>query len=138
MDTFEKQRKIFSIHAVLMLLSVLSMAAVIPAILMDTSPGSLPIQAASGALIGMSIHLFLAYWFGMRLKRRTSKIRKAVLIFSALGFFFLGFIIMDGAFAFQDDVLFAFFGMFLCSIIDLVAALVSFTAIFLLKTKKKL
>jgi hypothetical protein len=137
MDPIDNQRQIFSINAVLMLISALLLAAVIPAILMDTSPGSLPFQAASGALIGMGIHLFLAYWFGRRLKRRKSKIRKAVLIFSALGFFFLGFIIMDGAFAFQDDVLFAFFGMFVCSFIDLVAALVSFTGIFLLKTKKK-
>lgn len=137
MDTFEKQRKIFSINAVLMLLSALSMAAVIPAILKDNSPGSLSIQAASGALIGMGIHLFLAYWFGIRLRRRKSKIRNEVLIFSAIGLFFLGFMIMDGAYAFQDDVLFVSFGMFICAFGDFAATLVSVAALFILKPKKQ-
>ena len=137
MDTFEKQRKIFSINAVLMLVSALSLAAVIPIILMDTSPGSLPIQAASGAFIGMGIHLFLAYWFGIRLRRRKSKIRNEVLIFSALGLFFLGFMIMDGAFAFLDDLLFVSIGMFICVFGDFAATLVSVIALFLLKPKKK-
>ena len=138
MDTFEKQRKIFSIQAILMLLSVLSMAAVIPAILMDTSPGSLPIQAASGAFLGMGIHLFLAYWFGIRLRRRKSKIRNEVLIFSAIGLFFLGFMILDGAYAFQDDVIFASFGMFICAFTDFGASLVSVAALLILKPKKKI
>ena len=137
MDTFEKQRKIFSIQALLMLLSVLSMAAVIPAILMDTSPGSLPIQAASGAFLGMGIHLFLAYWFGIRLRRRKSKIRNEVLIFSAIGLFFLGFMILDGAYAFQDDVRFVSIGMFICAFGDFGASLVSVAALLILKPKKK-
>ena len=137
MDTFEKQKKIFSINAVLMLLSALSLAAVIPAILMDKSPGSLPIQAASGAFIGMGIHLFLAYWFGIRLRRRKSKIRNEVLIFSALGLFFLGFMIMDGAYAFLDDLRFVSIGMFICVFGDFAATLVSVIALFLLKPKKK-
>ena len=137
MDSFEIQRKIFIIVAVLLLLSALSLIAVIPAILLDTSPGSLPIQAASGAFIGMGIHLFLAYWFGIRLRRRKSKIRNEVLIFSALGLFFLGFMIMDGAFAFLDDSLFVSIGMFICVFCDFAAALVSVFALILLKSKKK-
>ena len=138
MDTFEKQKKIFSINAVLMLLSALSLAAVIPAILMDKSPGSLPIQAASGAFLGMGIHLFLAYWFGIRLRRRKSKIRNEVLIFSAIGLFFLGFMILDGAYAFQDDVRFVSIGMFICAFGDFGASLVSVAALFILKPKKKI
>ena len=51
MDKIEVQRKVFAIVGVLMLLSVVSMIAVIPAILMDTSPGSLPIQAAILAFV---------------------------------------------------------------------------------------
>ena len=137
MDKFEMQRKVLTIVAVLLLLSAVSLLAVIPAILLDTSPGSLPLQAASGALIGMVIHLFLAYWFGIRLRRRTRKINKEVFILSALGLFFLGFMIMDGAFAFLDDLRFVSIGMFICSFCDFAAALVSIAALFLLKQKKK-
>jgi hypothetical protein len=53
MDKFGIQRKVFTIVAVLMLLSVVSLIAVIPGILLDTSPGSLPLQAAIGTLVGM-------------------------------------------------------------------------------------
>ena len=104
---------------------------------MDTSPGSLPIQAASGAFIGLGIHLYLAYWFGIRLKRRTPKINKGVYIFSAFGLFILGFMIMDGAYAFLDDLRFVSIGMFICVFGDFAAALVSVIALFLLKPKKK-
>jgi len=137
MDKIETQRKVFAIVAVLMLLSVLSLIAVIPAILQDRSPGSLPLQAASGALIGVVIHLYLAYWFGIGLRRRSSKIRNEIYILSAVGFFFLGFMIMDGAFAFLDDIRFASIGMFICSFCDFAAALVFIFALVLLRPKKK-
>ena len=137
MDKFEIQKKVFAIVAVLMLLSVVSMIAVIPAIFMDTSPGSLPLQAASGALIGVVLHLFLAYWFGIRLRRRSSKVRKEVYILSAVGFFFLGFMILDGAYAFLDDVRFVSIGMFICASLDFAASLVSLFALIFLRTKKK-
>jgi len=137
MDRFETQRNVFAIIAVLLLLSVVSLIAVIPAILQDTSPGSVPIRAASGALIGIGLHLFLAYWFGIRLRKRSRKIRNEVHIFSALGLFVLGFMIMDGAFAFLDDVLFVSIGMFICAFCDFAAALVSVFALVLLKSKKK-
>ena len=137
MDKLEIQRKIFTIVAALLLLSVVSMIAVIPAILMDTSPGSLPFQAASGALIGVVLHLFLAYWFGIRLRKRNSMIRNEGYILSAVGFFFLGFMMLDGAYAFLDDVIFVSIGLFVCSFCDFAAALVSIIALVLLKSKKK-
>ena len=137
MDKFEIQRKVFAIVAVLMLLSVVSLLAVIPAILQDRSPGSLPLQAASGALIGVVLHLYLAYWFGIRLRRRSSMIRNEVYILSAVGFFFLGFMILDGAFAFLDDVRFVSIGMFICAFCDFAASLVSIFTLVLLRTKKK-
>ena len=137
MNRIKNQRKIFGIIAVLMLLFVASMIAVIPAILMDTSSGSLPLQAASGALLGVVLHLFLAYWSGIRLRRRSSMIRYEVYILSAVGFFFLGFMILDGAFAFLDDVCFVSIGMFTCSFFDFAASLVSIFALIFLRTKKK-
>jgi hypothetical protein len=137
MNRLEIQRKVFAIVAVLMLLSAVSMIAVIPAILMDTSPGSLPLQAASGALIGVVLHSFLAYWFGIRLRRRSSMIRNEGYILSAVGFFFLGFAMLDGAYAFLDDVRFVSIGMFICAFGGFAASLVSIIALVLLKSKKK-
>ena len=137
MDKFEIQRKVFAIIAVLMLLSVVSMIAVIPAILMDKSAGSLPLQAAGGALLGVILHLFLAYWFGIRLRRRSSKVRNEVYILMAVGFFFLGFMILDGAYAFLDDLRFVSIGMFICASLDFAASLVSVLALIFLRTKKK-
>jgi hypothetical protein len=137
MDKLEIQRKVFAIIAVFLLLSAVSLLAVIPAILLDNSPGSLPFQAASGALIGMVLHLFLAYWFGIRLRRCSSKIRNEGYILSAVGFFFLGFMMLDGAFAFLDDVIFVSIGLFVCSFCNFAASLVSIFALVLLKSKKK-
>ena len=137
MDKLEIQRKVFAIVAVLMLLSLVSMIAIIPAILMDRPPGSLPLQAASGALIGVVLHLYLAYLFGIRLRRRSSKIRNENYILSVVGFFFLGFMILDGAYAFLDDVRFVSIGMFICSFGDFAAALVLILALVLLRSKKK-
>ena len=137
MDKIKIQRKIFSRIAVLFLLSVVSLIAVIPAILMDNSAGSLPIQAASGALIGVVLHLFLAYWFGIRLSRRSSIVRNEIYILSAVGFFFLGIMILDGAYAFLDDAHFVSIGMFICAFCDFAASLVSIFALVLLRPKKK-
>jgi len=137
MDPSEIQKKIFAVIAVFMLLSVVSLIAVIPAILQDTSPGAVPIRAASGSLIGMGIHLFLAYLFGLRLRKSRSVVRKEIHIFSALGFFFLDFMIMDGAFAFLEELRFVSIGMFTCAFFDFAAALVSVFALILVKSKKK-
>ena len=138
MDTFEKQRKIFTIVAILVLLSVVSLIAVIPAILMDKSAGSLPLQAAGGALLGVVLHLFLAYWFGVRLRKRSIKVRNEVYILMAVGFFFLGFMMLDGAYAFLDDARFVSIGMFICAFGGFAASLVSILALIFLRTKKKL
>ena len=137
MDKIEIQRKFFFRVAVLLLLSAVSLIAVIPAILMDKSATSLPIQAAIGAFIGALLHLFLAYWFGIRLKRRSRMIRNEALILSAVGFFFLGFMMLDGAYAFLEDARFVSIGMSICAICDFAASLASVFALVLLRIKKK-
>ena len=137
MDKIEIQRKFFTRVAVLLLLSAVSLIAVIPAILMDKSATSHPLQAASGALIGAVLHLLLAYWFGVRQRRRSRIIRNEAYILAAVGFFFLGFMMLDGAFAFLDDALFVSIGMFICAFCDFAAALVSILALIFLRTKKK-
>ena len=139
MDTIEVQRKIFTIAAVLLIVSVLSMAAVIPALLLDTSPDFLPVQSAIGTFIGMSVHLLVFFGLlrGVRLTKRQGKIRNEINYLSAFALIVLGFMIMDGAFAFLDQVLYVSIGMFLCVVCDFAAALVFIAAIFLVRKKKK-
>ena len=137
MDKSEIQRKVLTRVAVLFLLSAVSLIAVIPAILMDKSPGSLPLQAASGAFIGVLLHLFLAYWFGIRLKRRSRMIRNESYILSAVGFFFLGFMMLDGAYAYLEELRFVSIGMFICAFCDFAASLLSIFTLVLLRIKKK-
>ena len=139
MDTFEIQRKVFTIAAVLMIVSVLSMLAVIPAILLDPSATSTPVQAAIGTFIGMGIHLLIFFGLlrGIRLTKRQGIIRNEMNYLLAFGLIVLGFAIMDGAFAFLDQVLFVSIGMFLCVLCDFAAALVFIVAIFLLRKRKK-
>lgn len=138
MDKHEIQRKIYKIVAVLLMVSILSLIAVIPGILQDSSTGT-PLRAAIGTLIGIGIHLLLALIFlrGTRSNRPKRRINREIHFFWALGLIFLGFIIMDGAFAFLDDVLYVSIGMFLCVFCDFVAALVFVAALFLLKPEKK-
>ena len=137
MDKIEIQRKFFTRVAVLFLLSAVSLIAVIPAMLVDKTATSLPLQAASGALIGAVLHLFLAYRFGIRLRKRSRMIRNEGLILSAVGFFFLGFMIFDGAHSFLGDANFISIGMFICAFGDFAASLVSIFTLVLLRTKKK-
>ena len=54
-----------------------------------------------------------------------------------MGFFFLGFMMLDGAYAFLDDIRFVSIGMFICAFCDFGAAQVSIFALVLLRTKKK-
>ena len=136
MDTSEIQNKFLKIIAVLLLLSAVSLLAVMPAILLDKSPGSMPIQAAIGALIGMGLHLFGAYWLGIRQRRRRARIRNEAYILSATALFFLGFMMLDGADAFRDDLIFVSVVMYICASFDFAASLVSIIALILLRKKR--
>ena len=87
----------------------------------------------------MLIHLliFLGFLYGIRFTKRRRKINKEIYIVSGVVVFLLGFVIMDGAFAFLDQVLYVSIGIFLSVVCDFGAALVLVAAIFLLRTKKK-
>ena len=140
MDKFEIQRRVFTICAVLLLLSVLALIAVIPVILQDTSPGAMPRQAAIATSVGMLMHLliFLGILYGIRLTKRKRKINKEINLATALVLLVFGFIIMDGALAgMGGKTSFISIGMFFCAMCDLGAIVVSVVALFLLRTKKK-
>ena len=135
MDKYEIQRRVFTIVAVLMLLSVVSLIAVIPRLYQEVSQGELPQVAATATLVGMSIHLLLLFGFlvGIRLTKLKRRINREINIASAVVLLFLGGIIMDGAFAYVNQLTFVSIGMFVCAFCDLSAIVVSVAALFYLK-----
>jgi len=139
MDKFAIQRKIFTINAVLLLVSVLALIAVIPRLLKETYPGGLPKAASIATSVGMGLHLmlFIAFLFGIRQTRRKGRINKEINIAAAVVLILFGFVIMDGAFAYVDSLRYVSIGMFLCVFCDYAAALVSISALFLLRKNKK-
>jgi hypothetical protein len=139
MDKFEKQWKIFTIQGILLLVSAVSMIAVTPAIFKDTSPGALPKQAGIAASVGAGIHLLLALGFviGARLARLKRRINTEINMVSGIALVVFGFIIMDGAFAFMEELPFVSVGIFLAVFCDFAAAVVSVAALFILRRKKK-
>jgi hypothetical protein len=131
------QRRFLRVVTVLLALSIVSLLAVLPGILLDKSPGAMPVQAASGAFLGILIHMALfAYLYGYRLSKRMRSGKKEISLGTALAFVFLGLIIMDGGFAFLDDVPYVAYGMFVCIFSDFTAALVSFAALIVFRPKK--
>ena len=63
-------------------------------------------------------------------------IRNEAYILMVVGFFFLGFMMLDGAYAFLDDARFVSIGMFTCAFGGFAASLVSILALIFLRTKK--
>jgi len=139
MDKFEKQRKIFTIQGILLLVSAVSMFAVTPAIFQDTSPGALPGQAGTAALFGAGIHLLLAagLFIGARLAKLKRRINNEINMVSGIALVIIGFIIMDGAFAFMEELPFVSAGIFLAVFGDLAAGVTSVVALIMLRRRRK-
>lgn len=139
MDKFEKQRKIFSIDAVLMLLAALSLAVVIPRLFREASADSILIAGATATTVAMGLRLLflLAFLIGIRLSKRKRHINKEINIAAGIVIFILGFALMDGAFAYVDRFLFVSIGMFICVFCDFAVVVISVAALFILKPKKQ-
>ena len=139
MDKFEKQRKIFTIVAILVFLSVLSLLVVIPRMLQETFPGGLPKAAAIATSVAMGVRLLIliAILFGIRVTKRRGRVNREINLATAVVLILLGLVLMDGAFAYVGSLLFVSIGMFVCVFCDLAAAGVSITGLFRLKPKKK-
>ena len=139
MDKFEKQRRIFSINALLLLVSVIGLLIAIPSILRDTYPGSSPKQAAIATAVGATIHLFIFIGFlaGIRQVKRQRRINKEINLAAAIFLLIFGFIILDGATASIGHALLTSIGFFACVFCDLAAMVISVAALYILKPKKK-
>lgn len=139
MDKYEIQRKIFTIDAVLLLLSTVSLLVVIPRMNQEVSIGELPQVAATATLVGMGVHLllFCVFLVGARLAKLRRRINREINLAAAVVLLFPGFMIMDGAFAYVNQLQFVAICMFLCAFFDLLAIVVSVAALIYLKPKKK-
>ena len=126
------------IVAIILMGSILAMIAVIPGILIGSSTAT-PLNATIATLVGVGIHLLLVLIFlrNTNPDRPKRRINREIPLFWALGMIFLGFIMLDGVFAFMDDVLYVSICMSLCALCDFAAAVVFIVALFLLKPEKK-
>jgi len=139
MDKFEIQRKTFTIVAMLLLVSVLSLIAVIPKLISEISPDGLPSAAAiaTGAAAGARLLILLGILYGIRLTRRKRRINREINLAIAVVIFLLGFVLMDGAFANADSLVYVSVGMFVSVFCDFAAAIVLIVAMIRLRKKKK-
>lgn len=138
MDKFEIQGRIFRLNALLMGLSAAALIAVIPRLIKETSPDGLPKAAAIATSVAMGIRLLLLVGFliGIRLTKLKRRINKEINIAAAVVLFLLGFVLLDGAFAYADSLQLVSTGMFASVFCDFAAAVVSIVALFLLRKKK--
>jgi peptidoglycan/LPS O-acetylase OafA/YrhL len=139
MEKFEIQRKIFTVFAVLMLLSAVSLAVVIPRLFQEASTDSILKAGAIATSVAMGLRLLilLAFLYGIRLTKRRRHINKEINLAAGIVLLILGFIVMDGAFSYLDKLLFVSIGMFVCAFCDFAVTVISVAALFLLRSKKK-
>ena len=139
MDKYEIQRRIFRISALLMLLSAVSLIVVIPRLIKEISPGGIPKAAPIATTVAMGVRLlfFLGFLIGIRLTKLKRRINREINIVAAVVIFLLGFVLMDGAFAYADSLVFVSAGMFVSVSCDLAAAVVLIIAFIRLRKKKK-
>lgn len=140
MDKFETQKRIFTINAVLLLLSCVSLMVVIVGTLRETNSGSVPRQAASATAVGAGIHflIFVAFLIGIRLAKLKRRINKEINLATAIVLFILGSMILDAATASLGHRLLASIGFFACVFCDFAAVIVSVASLFILRPKKNI
>jgi len=139
MDKYEIQRKVFRIVAILELVGILSLIAVIPRLYQEVSPDGIPMAAviATSAAMGIRLLILIGILFGVRVTKRKGRVNREINIVAAVALILLGLVLMDGAFAYADSLVFVSVGMFICVFCDFAAGAVSITAMFRLKPKKK-
>ena len=139
MDKFEIQRKIFTYVASLLLISVLALIVVLPRLIQEVSPDGIPNAApiATAVAAGIRLLIFFGILYGIRLAKRKRRINMEINLAIAVVLFLLGFVLLDGAFAYADNLVFVSAGMFISVFCDFAAGVVSIVALFLLRKKRK-
>ena len=137
MNKAKVQGRIMNTVAGLVLMSAILMIIIIPGVLLDTSDGAGPIGAAIGISVLILLHLavLLGFLKAIRKNKRGRPAGKGLNIVLGILLVLLGLFNMDGAFAFLDTILFVTILLFTSAFCDIVAALLTFIALFL-KPKK--
>ena len=137
MNQLEFQRRFLITVAGLVLLSILLMIITIPGVLQDTSAGAGPIGAAIGIAVLIMLHLtvFLGFLKAIRKNKRGRPAGKGLNIVLGILLVLFGLFYIDGAFAFYDIIPFVSILMFISAFCDIVAASITFAAMFM-KPKK--
>jgi hypothetical protein len=135
MNKVAVQGKTLIIVAGIVLVSIVLMIPTILGVLQDTSPGAAPKNAAVAILVAMIFHLLVLFGFlvVIRLNKQSGKLRKGVCIFLGIVLLLLGLIFSDGAFSFlgHKNMLFVSILMFISVFCDIIAAIITFLAMFL-------
>jgi hypothetical protein len=139
MDRFDTQKKVFTIVAVFELVAVLALIAAIPRLMQEHATGEIPKAApiATAVAMGVRLLILLAVLYGIRLSKLKRRINKEINLAAGVVLLLLGLVLMDGAFAYIDQFPFVSIVFFVAVFCDLAAAITSFTAMVLLRKKKK-
>ena len=139
MNKVEVQRRILTTVVGLVLLSVVLMIIIILSVLQDTFAGVRPKSQVIGIVVIMILHLVILYGFFSvkRANKRGRPADKGLNIGLGILLLLFGLALMDGAFAsLDDDGLFLSVLMFISVFCDIVAALTTFGALFLMPKMK--
>ena len=143
-------RRILYIGAgLIILVAALLILLVIPCIILDKSLTSTPVNAVIGTFLNVILHLLPLYVFreAIIVNKRNGLLKNKNILFiaSGIGLLLLGLMLMDGAIAYMEDGAIVFMGhdnmhlasisMFICAGCDFFAAVIAFTALFLLPKK---
>jgi hypothetical protein len=140
MNKVAVQRKTLIIVAGIVLLCIVLMIVIIPSVLHDTFPGAIPKLTARGILVLMIFHLpvLSGFLYAIRVNKRGGQVTRGVYISLGIVLLLLGFLFSGYALQFltHRNILFVSILMFIIVFCDLVAGIITFTAL-LLKSKEK-
>ncbi|MCW3808127.1 hypothetical protein [Plebeiibacterium marinum] len=141
MEKSQMKEKVSVIAAGLILLSVLLMIIVLPGIYTKTLEYKNNIGAGIGILLAIMFRLLLFFWYRSVIKknRRDGKRRVTGYLLIAIFLFILGTIYSDGAFSYLNnyDILYVSRLMFASVFCDLIAAILTFVAIFINRKREE-
>jgi len=139
MKNIQRKERILIIASRLLFLSILLMIIIIPGVYTKTLQNENNVGAVIGISLAILIRLPILIWYKSIIKKIRSDSEKRKTSYIVIGILLLIFGLMysDGAFAFLDNknILYVSYLMFTSVFCDLIASILTFTAIFLKSQK---
>ena len=118
--------------AVILLISIILMAIIIPGVYTKTLPNEYNTGAVIGISLAMIIRLLIFFWYISIIKKIRRDFKKGKTAYIVIGTLLIifGLIYLDGAFAFLDNknILYVSYLMFTSVFFDLIASILTFIA----------